>query len=781
MRNHCLFILLLWTSVATDLTGQIKLPSLKSVLGKPDKPVVSDTSDLGKVLRYLEERSPVSTNFDNAIYESEVMADFEPAPDQYLPLELQPTAEKGGFKLRSGLYTMMAKSFCLKAGTYGPSRGDGHLYAPLAGRKREMVETILERYAKHPEIPQQKIQVLLWAIIARADVANLLKSEHFISLKKLFTLPELAKLFVVDLANQEIDNKINVLDSKMPPIVKKALHAEREIQNLLTSNPIYERLEQVAVLAGIAPAQDMIREVSRGRWSYHPDGYFVRFFPQGYQRTRVDVYVPNTGNVELDASGNQVLSHNARAQGDSKEVVFNPAKMVAVPANRSSQRIGVSPVPVEPTEPVKRDTVYGITIITHGFILGGSTHESDWMFSMAREIVNKYKGKIHRYNPKTGIFEPPFENGKGEKVLIFDWASESNFEGKGYSESAGDALFAALVRSKLDLKNLHFIGHSRGTVVNTECVLRLISAEIQVDQVTNLDPHDWGVAGIGDDHDNHPELPEIEFPGATLFRDHPGVVSWRGVGFSDTYYQDNGFESQNGRNGQVDCERCDGGLEGRRISGTQNKLWNYYDNKKICHTNIHMCAYIPTIGEINPGNNIESSGHSLSRLGGKYKKVPTGTVSVSNSFSFFNQIGNRIKGIMNGSFDRGALNSVPGWGDLHGGGGNAFITIGEKLTFRNKQWRKHNFFYVPVAAKHIKFKIKNTYQCPNSQLTVAISTGASEKILLTYSLKEVNDQDKQLNIDVTEFKGQVITLEFRTVGECSQQNLQLDDVELSIN
>lgn len=348
MRTHWLLMLLLWAGIVTDLSGQIKLPSLKGVLGKPDKPVVSDTSDLGKVLQYLEERSPVSTNFDNAIYESEVMADFEPAPDQYLPLELQPTAEKGGFKLRSGLYTMMAKSFCLKAGTYGPSRGDGHLYAPLAGRKREMVETILERYAKHPEIPQQKIQVLLWAIIARADVHNLLKSEHFISLKKLFTLAELGKMIVVDIANQEIDNKINVLDSKMPPIVKKALHAEQEIQNLITSNPIYERLEQVAVLAGIAPAQDMIREVSRGRWSYHPDGYFVRFFPHGYQRTRVDVYVPNTGNVELDASGNQVLSHNARAQGESKEVVFNPAKMVAVPANRSSQRIGVSPVPSEP-------------------------------------------------------------------------------------------------------------------------------------------------------------------------------------------------------------------------------------------------------------------------------------------------------------------------------------------------------------------------------------------------------------------------------------------------
>jgi hypothetical protein len=289
--------LLFWVFNSTHVLSQ--LPNIPNPFKKKNQPLVADTSDIGKVLQYLEERSPVSTSFDDALYESEVMKDFEPSKNQYQPLEIQPNAEKGGFRLNSGLYTMMAKSFCLKAGTYGPSSGDGHLYAPLAGRKREMVETILERYAKHPDIPQQKIQVLLWAIIARADLASLLKSEHFISLKKLFSIAELAKLFIIDKLDAEVDQKIALVDSKMPPLVKKALHAEQEIQNLLTNNPIYEKLEQVAVLAGIAPAEDMIRQVSRGRWSYHPDGYFVRFFPQGYKQTRIDVYVPNSASVEL--------------------------------------------------------------------------------------------------------------------------------------------------------------------------------------------------------------------------------------------------------------------------------------------------------------------------------------------------------------------------------------------------------------------------------------------------------------------------------------------------
>jgi hypothetical protein len=49
----------------------------------------------------------------------------------------------------------------------------------------------------------------------------------------------------------------------------------------------------------------------------HPDGYYVRYFPQGYQKTTVQVYVPdnvNTTNLVYDAVGDIACPANTGAQ-----------------------------------------------------------------------------------------------------------------------------------------------------------------------------------------------------------------------------------------------------------------------------------------------------------------------------------------------------------------------------------------------------------------------------------------------------------------------------------
>ena len=69
------------------------------------------------------------------------------------------------------------------------------------------------------------------------------------------------------------------------------------------------------------PSEDRGPNVPRGRWSYHPNGFYIRFYPSGYQRTRVEVMVPddNPDNiVEVDLPST-----------------------VAVPGSTSRQRIGV--------------------------------------------------------------------------------------------------------------------------------------------------------------------------------------------------------------------------------------------------------------------------------------------------------------------------------------------------------------------------------------------------------------------------------------------------------
>jgi hypothetical protein len=59
--------------------------------------------------------------------------------------------------------------------------------------------------------------------------------------------------------------------------------------------------------------------VPSGRWSMHPDGYFVRYLPSGYSSTRVEIWVPQ----------------GSPAVG--KE--YDPAAHIAVPGNTARQRL----------------------------------------------------------------------------------------------------------------------------------------------------------------------------------------------------------------------------------------------------------------------------------------------------------------------------------------------------------------------------------------------------------------------------------------------------------
>ncbi len=175
--------------------------------------------------------------------------------------------------------------------------------------------------------------------------------------------------------------------------------------------------------------------------------------------------------------------------------------------------------------PVASSTPYSVvTVLTHGFQLdpisglinGGQFQQPTAFMQMADMIVKAAGGGVVlSYDKKSGQWvdrsvwdgygTPPsnalaasvIQSGKAV-VLVSDWYVESDISDSGFSEAAADALFASLV----DLDNqvggifaspLHFIGHSRGTVVNSEIIQRLgASGKVTSGiQMTTLDPHDF--------------------------------------------------------------------------------------------------------------------------------------------------------------------------------------------------------------------------------------------------------------------------------------------------
>lgn len=261
--------------------------------------------------------APITTSLPDARWAVDSLDNFTPRESKRSMLQLQRTPN-GGFVLQPGYYEMNTQSYCLKAGTHGPGGGDGYLYAPTKGPAEDAVTTILRNSVNHPEIQQSDVQTLLWAIIARAKFEDM-SAEHKATAARLLTPRQLASLNRTAL-DMVPGPALEAAMSRVPPLVRQVFQAEAQLRQMLTTpGTSFQQLEAAAVLAGMAPLGEGSRTVPNGRWNLHPDGYYVRYIPQGYSRTTTQVWVPQ----------------GSPAVG--KE--YDPATHIAVPGNTARQRL----------------------------------------------------------------------------------------------------------------------------------------------------------------------------------------------------------------------------------------------------------------------------------------------------------------------------------------------------------------------------------------------------------------------------------------------------------
>lgn len=276
------------------------------------RPGLGDIPGVGDIFK----KGPaITTSLKDCKWEDPTKDGFDPETGAISTLDRSPN---GGFVLRDGGWTYVSQSYCLKAGTHGPGDGDGYLYAPPKGPCESQVMAVVRNSVSHPDIPQQKIQVLLWGIIARTKISDMSRDIQSVA-AKLLTPKQ-----ILDLNGGALglltDDKIGGAFLKEPPLLRQIYEAEAKLRNLLTSpDSTFEQLERVAVLNGPLALQKDSKVVPSGRWSQHPDGYWIRYVPSGYSRTEVTVWVPK----------------GSPAVG--KE--FDPATHIAVPGNTGRQRL----------------------------------------------------------------------------------------------------------------------------------------------------------------------------------------------------------------------------------------------------------------------------------------------------------------------------------------------------------------------------------------------------------------------------------------------------------
>src|SRR5688572_15605414 len=170
----------------------------------------------------------------------------------------------------------------------------------------------------------------------------------------------------------------------------------------------------------------------------------------------------------------------------------------------------------------------GVTVLVHGFVSRDGTNVPPYEYwgggtgpNLGRnltELLERFgSGKVWEYDRGSGEYvditdRVPdgdwVESDLGQHILLFDWTDGSDEPESGQAEAAADVLFASLLNFRYTgshriisispyaaVRPLHFIGHSRGTVVVSETVQRLGRFNIRVNYVTYLDIHDFGQPG----------------------------------------------------------------------------------------------------------------------------------------------------------------------------------------------------------------------------------------------------------------------------------------------
>lgn len=232
------------------------------------------------------EQSAVTTTIKDAYRPAYWLSEL----NKNLPVQ---NGEKFTPDIRPGYYRFNFKTFCLHAGTYGPTEGAGYLIAPLKGLKAGLIKNILSRYNSHPEIDQKDVQFLIWGIEAGQKFSDY-PGGFQIRVQSLLTAEEIAateinvKEFTMDILPQETKNVLNLYSN---------------IKGKLSDvNTKYEDVEKLAVKLGDSPMGPGSKNIDAGTWTAL-NGAYMRCFPHDYTNTDVELYIPSDVKTKIDKNG----------------------------------------------------------------------------------------------------------------------------------------------------------------------------------------------------------------------------------------------------------------------------------------------------------------------------------------------------------------------------------------------------------------------------------------------------------------------------------------------
>jgi len=479
-------------------------------------------------------------------------------------------------------------------------------------------------------------------------------------------------------------------------------------------------------------------------------------------------------------------------------------------------------------------------IITHGYTHNGNFQpipESQWrhyvwQFAMAdtvsnnRDIYMIRKGKIWKsiatkdqyqllttshlednietllnnasYFTDSFVPQPNKDN-----LFIFDWTLESAINLDGYAEAAADVLATTLVKIGKDypflLQNLHLIGHSRGCVVNSEAIQRLIywasygmlPNGLNIDpniHMTTLDPHPaghWSRKWFW----NNITAVLMNDDGVNSSNIGYGVSGWKStshkVSHINNYFQDLYRGSFVGLNY----------YPGLDISSTESNydlslsLPQNTSAHGLVHTWFHgTVSTIAVNDNFNVGpSNIERSTQWYNSALGKtegfyYSDNRMGDLSLITSITNdLKQITDDYrygsgKYIFNGDFSKALTSSLPGW-SYQGGSSNIALPITLGLNYvmldNSRNELIHNPIYFPANADRIWFRMKVENPSSDDVLRFYID----DNFITSFPISSYSENFELRNFSISDYLGGIHNLKIMLTNNNSfYKRVSIDDI-----
>jgi hypothetical protein len=260
----------------------------------------------------------LTTGLSDAIHMDTLPGKVDPDSKLFGPLLGLQRVDDGSFIIKAaGFYEAFLQSYSLNANDTGGGRVAGFYPAPCCkGRRAAVVAAVLKYSELRPDVSQNDIQQLLWAVVSEMDFEKMTPAMQQAAVKILPSdlakslqgqaQAEAAKKSLMDYVNGRI---------KKSPFVSGGAGAAGGIENVL--NP------GAAVSAGVGG--DSSLPVERGAWALMPGGFFLRYLPEGCSKIRLQIIVPEALGVS-----------------STSPLLFDPTQFLAVYTQAPALRLGVT-------------------------------------------------------------------------------------------------------------------------------------------------------------------------------------------------------------------------------------------------------------------------------------------------------------------------------------------------------------------------------------------------------------------------------------------------------